>query len=72
MDALKRCHFYPFLIKIFFSKLRALDWWSRIGPECVKIEGPFYIRFNERPGFQVNMRNRILIEVCDDEKIEKN
>ena len=25
LHPINRCHFYPFLIKIFFSKLRALD-----------------------------------------------
>ena len=26
LQPLNKCHFYPFLMKIFFSKLRALDW----------------------------------------------
>ena len=26
LHPLNRCHFYPFLMKIYFSKLRALDW----------------------------------------------
>ena len=54
LHPLNRCHFYPFLMKIFFSKLMALD--------CVRLSHP--IKVFKWPWLVWNMSVKMYIQWC--------